>query len=64
MIGDKEDDVNVGRAIGAAPALVLTGYGREACRSLAEKGSLPDIVADDLGEAVDLILARMAAART
>lgn len=58
MIGDKMDDVNFGRAIGATPILVLTGYGREARRKLAEKAALPEAVAADLGEAVDWILAR------
>jgi D-glycero-D-manno-heptose 1,7-bisphosphate phosphatase len=62
MVGDKEDDVNFGRAIGATPVLVLTGYGREARRKLAEKAALPDIVAADIGEAVDRILAGTSAA--
>lgn len=59
MIGDKEDDVFFGRAIGATPILVLTGYGREARRKLAEKAALPETVAADLGEAVDWVLARV-----
>ncbi|MBN1939792.1 MAG: HAD family hydrolase [Candidatus Aminicenantes bacterium] len=62
MIGDKEDDMNFGRAVGVVPVLVLTGYGREARRKMAEKGTLPDIVAADVGEAVDRILARGSAA--
>ncbi|MCX6566824.1 MAG: HAD family hydrolase [Candidatus Aminicenantes bacterium] len=58
MIGDKADDVIFGRAIGATPILVLTGYGREARKKL-EKGSIrPSAVAADLREAVDWILAR------
>ena len=58
MIGDKADDVLFGRAIGATPILVLTGYGWEARKKL-EKGTgrLPAVSAD-LREAVDWILAR------
>jgi len=64
MIGDKADDVRFGRAIGATPILVLTGYGREAREKLEdEKGGAPAVVAD-LGEAVDLILAREKSARS
>lgn len=29
MVGDKEDDIRFGRALGAVPVLVLTGYGRK-----------------------------------
>lgn len=57
MVGDKVDDVNFGRALGATPVLVLTGYGREARCALAAQSALPDLVAADIGEAVDRILA-------
>jgi D-glycero-D-manno-heptose 1,7-bisphosphate phosphatase len=35
MVGDKAADVLFGRAIGAAPVLVLTGYGRAVASELA-----------------------------
>ena len=56
MIGDKVEDVLFGLAIGAKPVLVRTGYGRDSERRLAGLGS-PAAVADDLGEAVDWVLA-------
>jgi D-glycero-D-manno-heptose 1,7-bisphosphate phosphatase len=62
MIGDKADDVRFGRAIGATPILVLTGYGREARKKLADGATPPAAVAADLGEAVDWILARIPSA--
>ena len=52
MIGDKELDLEAGRRAGCRTALVLTGYGREADPALA------DLVAPDLGAAVDAILER------
>jgi len=58
MIGDKADDVLFGRAIGATPILVLTGYGREARKKLGKGTDRPPAVAADLREAVDWILAR------
>ena len=48
VIGDKEVDVEVARAAGAKPVLVLTGYGREQQR--------PQFVAENLMDAVDKIL--------
>ncbi|MGA2081175.1 MAG: HAD family hydrolase [Holophaga sp.] len=55
MVGDKELDLRAGRNAGCRAALVLTGYGREVERSLA------DLVAEDLGKAVAGILRTMAA---
>ena len=52
MIGDKEIDLGAGRNAGCKVALVLTGYGPQVDPALA------DIVAVNLGEAVDLILAQ------
>lgn len=54
MIGDKEVDLLAGRNAGCRTALVLTGYGKEADPGLA------DLVAKDLPEAVDGILAASA----
>ena len=52
MIGDKELDLGAGRNAGCQVALVLTGYGPQVDPALA------DLVAVNLAEAVDLILAR------
>ena len=51
MVGDKELDLGAGRNAGCRVALVRTGYGSEV------DGSQADLVAGDLGEAVDRILA-------
>ncbi|MDE3246054.1 MAG: HAD family hydrolase [Acidobacteriota bacterium] len=50
MIGDKESDLEAGRRAGCHVALVRTGYGR------GVEGSLADLVAENLQEAVDRIL--------
>ncbi|HXG65066.1 MAG TPA: D-glycero-beta-D-manno-heptose 1,7-bisphosphate 7-phosphatase [Blastocatellia bacterium] len=58
VIGDKASDIMLAQSVGARSALVLTGYGR---RTLANRDLYPcepDIVADDLLEAVKLILSR------
>ena len=52
MIGDKELDLGAGRNAGCRVALVRTGYGAQV------DGALADLVARDLAEAVDLILAQ------
>jgi len=51
MVGDKALDLGAGRNAGCRVALVLTGYGRDVDPGLA------DLVAEDLGAAVDRILA-------
>jgi D-glycero-D-manno-heptose 1,7-bisphosphate phosphatase len=56
MIGDKVEDILFGRAIGARPILVLTGYGRQAQGQLREEGIVPAFVGRTLSEAVDWIL--------
>ncbi|MBL0313288.1 MAG: HAD family hydrolase [Holophagaceae bacterium] len=50
MVGDKESDLEAGRRAGCRVALVRTGYGKSV------DGSLADLVAEDLSEAVDRIL--------
>ena len=50
MIGDKDLDLGAGRNAGCRVALVRTGYGSSV------DGSLADLVAADLGEAVARIL--------
>jgi D-glycero-D-manno-heptose 1,7-bisphosphate phosphatase len=53
FIGDKACDVDLGRALGGATILVLTGYGRE-----HYQGGLthPDFVVRDLNEAVEVVM--------
>lgn len=58
MVGDKPVDVRFGLAIGAAPVLVLTGYGRAAAAALAADGVRPAFTAAGILEAADWILAR------
>jgi D-glycero-D-manno-heptose 1,7-bisphosphate phosphatase len=53
MIGDKATDLEVGRNAGCRTALVLTGYGSTVNPELA------DIVANDMGQAIELILAQL-----
>ena len=50
MIGDKEIDMEAGRNAGCRVALVRTGYGN------AVDPKIADIVADDLGQAIEAIL--------
>lgn len=52
MVGDKEVDVDLGRAVGAATILVKTGHGAKAVAD----GSKADHIVDDLSAAVDVIL--------
>jgi len=58
MIGDKIDDLIFGRAIGASPILVLTGYGHESRKKLDGLEIRPAAVAADLRDAVDWIMAQ------
>jgi D-glycero-D-manno-heptose 1,7-bisphosphate phosphatase len=51
MVGDKEVDVGLGHAVGAKSILVRTGYGKR-----YESETKADFIADDLAQAVDLIL--------
>ena len=51
MVGDKAIDLEAGRRAGCRVALVRTGYGTTV------DGELADVVASDLAEAVDRILA-------
>ncbi len=58
MVGDKAADVLFGRALGAAPVLVLTGYGRAAAADLAARGLAPAHTAAGVLEAAQWILER------
>lgn len=50
MVGDKDIDIECGRAAGCRTILVRTGYGSR------HTGSRPDFIAADVGEAVNIIL--------
>ena len=56
VIGDKLSDLELALNAGAAPALVLTGYGRETLARLEGSRFRPAIIAADLLEAVDEVL--------
>jgi D-glycero-D-manno-heptose 1,7-bisphosphate phosphatase len=62
VIGDKASDINLAAEVGASGVLVLTGYGRETLSQRNRWPCNPVIVADDLLEAVRLILDRAGAA--
>lgn len=52
FVGDKKDDVDAGRAVGATTILVRTGYGE---RQAFPEGEGPDYVVADLAEAAEKI---------
>lgn len=57
VVGDKVEDVELAHRAGCRSALVRTGYGRESeARLEAARGALPDVIADDLGAAVEAIV--------
>lgn len=58
LVGDKASDLEAGRRAGCRTVLVLTGYGRETCVQLGRPGIGPDLVADDLLDAVRWLLAQ------
>jgi len=61
MVGDRWSDVHCGHRAGAAPILVLTGYGRGDLVHVGPEQDLqPAHVAEDLAGAVDWILTRLA----
>ena len=55
FIGDKLSDVQAGKAFGLKTALVLTGYGEKAQGEI-DHDTMPDIIANDLRHAVEMIL--------
>ncbi|HJQ70823.1 MAG TPA: HAD family hydrolase [Blastocatellia bacterium] len=57
VIGDKASDINLAAEVGATGVLVLTGYGRQTLLGRGRPCS-PAVVADDLLEAVRVILDR------
>src|SRR5262249_25007954 len=61
MVGDKPSDVAAGQAAGSAGVLVLTGYGRGEWEYLRHEWTVkPDHVAEDLLDAVEWALGRLA----
>jgi D-glycero-D-manno-heptose 1,7-bisphosphate phosphatase len=50
LVGDKESDLRCGRNAGVRTILVRTGYGKDV------DGTLADFVAQDLGEAAEIVL--------
>jgi D-glycero-D-manno-heptose 1,7-bisphosphate phosphatase len=57
VIGDKYVDVEVAHRVGAKGILVLTGYGREEREANRSNPMQPDLVVENLMEAVERILA-------
>jgi D-glycero-D-manno-heptose 1,7-bisphosphate phosphatase len=68
LVGDALSDIEAGQAAGCQTILVLTGRGAEQHALAARQGRNGYLVAQDLGEAVELLvaagLARQAARRT
>ena len=58
VVGDKASDMNLATNAGARGALVLTGYGRQTLANRDEWPCAPEVVADDLLDAVTQILDR------
>jgi len=62
VIGDRAEDLETARAVGAKAVLVLTGYGRgELEYVLPGRSVQPDFIAESLAEAVDRLLTETAA---
>lgn len=61
VVGDKEVDLDLGRAVHCPSILVRTGYGAKLEPILKAEGRLPDAVVEALPEAVDWILAQLSA---
>ena len=61
VIGDKHLDVDTAHGVGAKGVLVLTGYGRGELEKYRASAQQPHLVAENLMEAVDAILAGVVA---
>ena len=60
VVGDRVTDLKLARQVGATAIMVLTGYGRgENEYVLPDKKVKSDLVAEDLGAAVDWILEQL-----
>jgi D-glycero-D-manno-heptose 1,7-bisphosphate phosphatase len=58
VVGDRDVDIQVARAVGARSVLVRTGYGLRTLEEIAGTDIVPDYVASDLTDAVTHILQR------
>ena len=58
VIGDKTLDIEMARSVGAAGILVLTGFGHDSIRRLEGKALQPDLICENVLEAVRMILER------
>ncbi len=56
LIGDKITDIEMGRKVGSRTIMVKTGKGQDQLADQAQWKIKPDHIAQDLSEAVDLIL--------
>jgi D-glycero-D-manno-heptose 1,7-bisphosphate phosphatase len=56
LVGDSAADIGLGRAVGAVPLLVRTGWGR---KTEAEAACEPEVVVEDLAEAAEWIARRL-----
>jgi D-glycero-D-manno-heptose 1,7-bisphosphate phosphatase len=63
VIGDKASDINLATNAGARGVLVRTGYGNETLANRERRPCYPSIVAEDLLEAVQLILSEFRSGR-
>lgn len=57
-VGDKIDDLIVGKRVGCKTILVLTGYGKEEKERLSAVSLTPDLIAENLISAARWIAAR------
>ena len=55
MIGDSSRDILAGKQAGCQTVLVLTGNGVQSIRELKQQNLMPDFIADNLLEAVELV---------
>jgi D-glycero-D-manno-heptose 1,7-bisphosphate phosphatase len=56
MVGDNLIDIQAGQKAGCKTILVLTGKGKNQLASMTSKAIRPHLVAQDLSEAVKVIL--------
>jgi D-glycero-D-manno-heptose 1,7-bisphosphate phosphatase len=56
IVGDKPEDIELGKNSGLRTVLVRTGFGRETEETLRKKEAIPDFVAEDITYAAEFIL--------
>jgi D-glycero-D-manno-heptose 1,7-bisphosphate phosphatase len=57
VIGDKTLDIEMAKSVGARGALVLTGFGWDSIRRFEGKALQPDLISENVLEAIRTILA-------